>query len=403
MAAIGTQGCLPAAPTALGTSAVTHNSVTLSWTPPNSVITGYRILRATGTQPMSVITSDIANTTTQYVDTGVTPATAYSYAVVAVNSAAEGPPSATATTETDPVPVVIVSGNQDSNTRSVARTVTLPATATGLTLTASFDWVTLLWDTMADTSITGYRIWRGSNASNMQVLVDNTESVLTGYVDGTVEAQTTYRYAVAAVNAHGAGPQSSASITTLAQPRITFVDIPGEPLVSSQQHAVTSDTLVSNLGYVASAGLTQVGSAQPLGSGADQAFTTGSNQHGYTLNSVTVELAGYTPEGFSARHRVNISIWNDDNSSVGTKINDLAHVMTDANIAHIPPGYYTSSGNNVSLAKDTKYWIRLEYNTSGDVNVHRSGNDDEDEHGLADWDIHGQLHMSLNGIVKTSP
>ena len=51
IAVIGAQGCLPAAPTALGTSAVTHNSVTLSWTPPNGVITGYHILRATGTQP----------------------------------------------------------------------------------------------------------------------------------------------------------------------------------------------------------------------------------------------------------------------------------------------------------------------------------------------------------------
>ena len=193
---------------------------------------------------MSVIASDVASTTTQYVDDSVEPETAYSYAVVAVNDAAEGPASAIATTETDPLPVVIVNSNPGNGARSVARNGTLPATATGLTLTASFDWVTLSWDTMADASIIDYRIWRGPNASNMQVLVNNTESLSTDYIDSTVEPNTKYRYAVAAINANGVGPQSSSKITTL-------------NLIVGRSHSVVADgsvTLVSNLGYVASSG-----------------------------------------------------------------------------------------------------------------------------------------------------
>ena len=397
IAVIGAQGCLPAAPTALGTSAVTHNSVTLSWTPPNGVITGYHILRATGTQPMSVIASDVASTTTQYVDDSVEPETAYSYAVVAVNDAAEGPASAIATTETDPLPVVIVNSNPGNGARSVARNGTLPATATGLTLTASFDWVTLSWDTMADASIIDYRIWRGPNASNMQVLVNNTESLSTDYIDSTVEPNTKYRYAVAAINANGVGPQSSSKITTL-------------NLIVGRSHSVVADgsvTLVSNLGYVASSGTRQSGTSRRIDDGADQAFTTGSNTNGYTLTAVVVRLEGFQEsevrsggqltgwtESYAAL-RVNISICVDDSGMRGT-CTALGHVMTRGTMTLTNSLHYIKSGLTHDLVKDTKYWILLEpQNLSNvvhdrdSVNAGTSGNNDEDEHGLAGWDILG--------------
>ena len=397
IAVIGAQGCLPAAPTALGTSAVTHNSVTLSWTPPNSVITGYHILRATGTQPMSVIASDVASTATQYVDDSVEPEAAYSYAVVAVNNAEEGPASAIATTETDPLPVVILNSNPANGARSVARNGTLPATATGLTLTASFDWVTLSWDTMADISITAYRIWRGPNASNMQVLVNNTNSLSTDYIDSTVEPNTKYRYAVAAINANGVGPQSSSKITTL-------------NLIFARSHTVVdtgSVTLVSNLGYVASSGTRQYGTSRRIDYGADQAITTGSNTNGYTLTAVVVQLAGYqeylepAPNERSAAHTVNISICVDVSGSRGT-CTVLGNVSTVAFSNTRPSLHYKISGLTHALALNTKYWILLEpQNLSyvsrerDGVNVVTSGNNDEDETGLVDWDIDARSPVAL--------
>ena len=401
IAVIGAQGCLPAAPTALGTSAVTHNSVTLSWTPPNSVITGYHILRATGTQPMSVIASDVASTATQYVDDSVEPETAYSYAVVAVNNAEEGPASAIATTETDPLPVVILNSNPANGARSVARNGTLPATATGLTLTASFDWVTLSWDTMADSSITAYRIWRGPNASNMQVLVNNTNSLSTDYIDSTVEPNTKYRYAVAAINANGVGPQSSSKITTL---NLIFAR-------SVTDVETGSVTLVSNLAYVASSGVRQRGQSRRIDYGADQAITTGSNTNGYTLTAVVVQLAGY--EEFvepslnerSAAHTVNISICVDDSGSRGT-CTVLGNVTTVKFENPRPSLHYKISELTHALALNTKYWILLEpqnlSNVSRDrdgVDVATSGNNDEDETGLAGWDILARSPVALTDMA----
>ena len=401
IAVIGAQGCLPAVPTALGTSAVTHNSVTLSWTPPNSVITGYHILRATGTQPMSVIASDVASTATQYVDDSVEPETAYSYAVVAVNNAEAGPASAIATTETDPLPVVIVNSNPDNGARSVARNGTLPATATGLTLTASFDWVTLSWDTMADASIIGYRIWRGPNASNMQVLENNTESLSTDHIDSTVEANTKYRYAVAAINANGVGPQSSSKITTS---NLIFAR-------SVTDVETGSVTLVSNLGYVASSGTRQRGQSRRIDYGADQAITTGSNTNGYTLTAVVVRLAGY--EEFlspshnerSAAHTVNISICVDDSGSRGT-CTVLGNVRTTKFDNTRPSLHYKISGLTHDLALNTKYWILLEpQNLSyvsrerDGVDVATSGHNDEDETGLAGWDILARSPVALTDMA----
>ena len=60
---------------------------------------------------------------------------------------------------------------------------------------------------------------RGEDADNLAVLTDDTGSTSTSYTDSTVEADTTYAYAVRGRNAHGLGPQSEpVSVTTPAAP-----------------------------------------------------------------------------------------------------------------------------------------------------------------------------------------
>ena len=83
-----------------------------------------------------------------------------------------------------------------------------PAKPTGLITAASHDNVLLFWTDPSDDSITGYQVLRGPDADNLAVLADDTESAGTSHTDDTVEAQTTYVYAVRARNAHGLGPQS---------------------------------------------------------------------------------------------------------------------------------------------------------------------------------------------------
>ena len=82
-----------------------------------------------------------------------------------------------------------------------------PAQPTGLTADPAHDQVGLAWDDPDDPAITGYRILRRLPAldppGEFAVLLENTGSALTTYVDTTVTPQTSYVYRVKAINAHG--------------------------------------------------------------------------------------------------------------------------------------------------------------------------------------------------------
>ena len=82
-----------------------------------------------------------------------------------------------------------------------------PAQPTGLTADPAHDQVGLDWDDPDDPTITGYRILRRLPALDLPgefaVLLDNTGSALTTYLDTTVTPQTSYVYRVQAINAHG--------------------------------------------------------------------------------------------------------------------------------------------------------------------------------------------------------
>ncbi len=83
---------VPSPPEGLSVTSVTHNSVTLSWTPPSDAsVTGYQVLRrdhADGiTSTYAVIADDLGSDTASYVDTGVSASSSYSYRVKARNAA----------------------------------------------------------------------------------------------------------------------------------------------------------------------------------------------------------------------------------------------------------------------------------------------------------------------------
>ena len=72
----------------------THNRVTLTWDKPDDgTITGYRILRSVNWGTESLRASSVSATATSYVDTGVSPETAYSYRVQALRGGHTGPAS----------------------------------------------------------------------------------------------------------------------------------------------------------------------------------------------------------------------------------------------------------------------------------------------------------------------
>ena len=80
--------------TGLAESNVKHNSLTLTWDDPNNdTITGYRILKGTEPDNMSVTKDDTGSTNTKYTDSEVEKATTYFYSVNALTTNGAGPRS----------------------------------------------------------------------------------------------------------------------------------------------------------------------------------------------------------------------------------------------------------------------------------------------------------------------
>ncbi len=189
----------PAQPTGL-TADPAHDQVGLDWDDPDdSTITGYRILRRLPAQDLpgefAVLLENTGSTLTSYLDTTVKPQTSYVYRVKAINAHGSSERSSWANALTPAAPVLT------------------PAQPTGLTADPAHDQVGLDWDDPDDSTITGYRILRRLPAEDLPgefaVLIENTGSALTTYVDTTVTSQTSYVYRVQAINAHGSSEQSS--------------------------------------------------------------------------------------------------------------------------------------------------------------------------------------------------
>ena len=124
---------------------------------------------------------------TTYVDTTVMPQTSYVYRVQAINAhgVSERSSWANALTPAAPAPPALT-----------------PAQPTGLTADPAHDQAGLDWDDPDDPAITGYRILRRLPAQDLPgefaVLLENTGSALTTYLDTTVMPQTSYVYRVQA-------------------------------------------------------------------------------------------------------------------------------------------------------------------------------------------------------------
>ena len=85
-----------------------------------------------------------------------------------------------------------------------------PAAPTGLNAAEVSDSsVTLSWTAPNSSGITGYRVLRGLTAAKQDVLVNDTGSTGTEYVDRNVEVGTGYHYSVRAINDGGVGPASN--------------------------------------------------------------------------------------------------------------------------------------------------------------------------------------------------
>ena len=411
--AIGSQGCVPEAPVGLGLSEVTGGSVTLSWTAPaHSAISGYRILRGADAVSLSVIATDTGSTATSYVDASASPSTTDVYAVVALSAAGEGAPSVSAsTTTTSPTPNAEAKAGKSGSGPTLGPRSLPPASSTpgstSLTLTPSFDRVTLDWNTPSGDGVSGYRIWRGASAGALTVLVSDTGSTSTSYVDESVEEETTYHYAVAALNAGGAGPQSTSSIATLPAPRVTSLPTPEpeEPLIAAQQQAADENgimsfndnpivTFASNLGKP-NANNTPANTLTSVEVRFRQSFTTGPGESGFLLNS-------FSFRAFNGNDFLIVSLWTDEGDSPGEKLAELGRVE-----ARYRDHDYTFEYLDVFLFPSTKYWIQFQVRhadydrkgSSAQTRFSRTTATEMDTGSLPGWSFGGDVKFGLKGRV----
>ena len=295
--------------------------------------------------------------------------------------------------------------------RSVPPAGTTPA-STGLTLTPSFDRVTLDWNTPSGDGVTGYRIWRGASAGELTVLVSDTGSTSTSYVDETAEEDTTYHYAVAALNAAGAGPQSTSSIATLPAPRVTSLPTPEpeEPLIAAQQQAVDENritsfndnpivTFASNLGKP-DANNTPANTLTSAEVRFRQSFTTGPGGSGFLLDS-------FSFRAWNGNDFLIVSLWTDEVSEMGVsgpgdKLAELGRVE-----ARYRDHDYTFENQDVFLFPSTKYWIQFQVRhadydrkgTSVQTRLRRTTATEMDTGSLPGWSFGGQVKFGLKGRV----
>ena len=161
-----------------------------------------QVLRGPDADNLAALVDDTGDANTSYTDDTVEAEKTYVYAIRAKNADGLSPQSETTSVTTTEAP---------------APTPVRPAKPTGLLTAASHDSVLLAWDNPDDDGITGYQVLRGPDADSLAVLTDDTESAGTSHTDDTVEAETTYVYAVRGRNTHGLSPQSDpVTVTTLA-------------------------------------------------------------------------------------------------------------------------------------------------------------------------------------------
>lgn len=164
--------------------------VSLSWAPPSDdggrPVTSFVVLRGGSGGPLERIEG---TTDPSYEDTDVEAGTTYSYAVIAVTEAGEGPQSEEVTGTPRPVP-------------------TPPSSPRDLVVRQKGDGILLTWS--APTSegsepVTGYLIFRGEESDNL-TMIGNVDATIFQYLDEEdLKNGKTYTYSVKAKNTVGPG------------------------------------------------------------------------------------------------------------------------------------------------------------------------------------------------------
>lgn len=207
---------LPSEPKQLtATQATGIGQVDLAWSAPNRTgttpITSYKVYRGTTADDLELV-SHVGNQS-NYTDSGLGNGITYHYAVAAVNGEGTGDHSPTDSAQTRPVP--------DAPGDLLPEQGPAPGR-----IDLSWEEATVN-DPGTGGAVTNYRIYRGHSPSNLSLLTEVGDQL--AYTDTGLADNTTYHYAVSAVNDEGEGPRSSPEAGTTAS-------LPTEPTELTAAH-----------------------------------------------------------------------------------------------------------------------------------------------------------------------
>ena len=275
----------PGAPGPLESSAVTHESATLTWTAPatGGTVTGYRLWRREGSGTPAVLGSDLAADVLSHTDSGLTAETEYGYRLQALSAAGAGARTAGTEITTLAVPVT-------------------PGRPTDLAAAPGADsQMQLTWRAPASgAAVTGHRIERSRdvNPRDWTDAVVDIAGPATTWSDAGLDAATTYHYRVTARNAAGLGQPSDSDDGTT-RPQAALLAAATYPLTAHQWPAATAPVSHTWTAHDAAVKLDVVGQG-PGGGGWYRVLRFGQGAAGpYWLPAAAVTVAGattYLPE-----------------------------------------------------------------------------------------------------------
>jgi fibronectin type 3 domain-containing protein/lysophospholipase L1-like esterase len=191
----------PSAPASVTATAVSSTQINVAWSAVTNA-TGYRVERSTDGTTWGAVTTTSSGVTT-YSNTGLQPATTYSYRVIATNAGGDSPPSLVAS----------------ATTHALADTVA-PTAPTLLKAASPKGKINLSWTGSTDaggSGLAGYKVWRSTSASGVFATIATITAASTSYTDAAVTANLTYWYRLTAFD--GAGNESQPSNTTSGTPK----------------------------------------------------------------------------------------------------------------------------------------------------------------------------------------
>ena len=237
---------------------------------------------------------------------------------------------------------------------------TVAGAPSNLVAEAVGDGVELSWDAPAGVDVSGYRILRRYETDDtpLEVLVDNTGSAQTRFIDESVRPGTGYVYRVEPIGTDGAGPRSNYVRLKTPEEPVPPADLPVAQVTDATLSGITVDgTAVPNFNsahpaphYGVAAGTTQVTVAATASNESSTVAITSPADADSTTDGHQVDLS-------NDRTLVTITSTLDSDTLTYTLNIGRGDAARDFSLLQIVGGRVETTAINNLAASDGHFWV----------------------------------------------